>query len=896
MRVLNSDSCTLEELLLQDEFIQETQGRNARLLSLLASPSGTHTLLYYLTTPQHPSSQAHAFRYPFMACEAFRCKVDELLDAVVGAGREGQAGRDDGLLTLFSPACPALLRQRSSAYGREQDRSQEVPPGTPDPFQLSQGPHAPPTGPRAYLTGYWGTVVRVLCQARPGPLMRFLDSTPGIGQGLVALLGSDAGASTLTCILGLPWARPCALLCSPAMCLAEGEEEGQGGSSAAGLPAMLLGTLSAGLQACSAPAPSDAEHALRLAEGAVAVLSHALTAARSSAPHAKFGDEDYMEGCREASDAAAAAAGAAAGAAAAPPPTAAALLQQHTFIPSPELRAALTPGSMALSPAYFAPSPPAPSIALRLLQQLRDGPGAAHLCALASQALQLCASLPASRPAQRLCATVLTLLTRVLVATHRGLWMAVLEGSTREGCGSGSGSGSEGVPGASPASPPALLHSLVAAAAAQPPSLLSALCAALGSLTAAASAASAAAGRAAAPHPSSPAAAPLGLHGVHIASALAAALACAWPATATACAAARAFPALLAAQQAFPWHSVLHGAVAAAVCSLLYRSCSLQEEGAGGAAAGAAAGAASPLLASAQAACHTLQAALLLQADFPSHASSALALPSNSIGYAGHVQAACNALLGALQSGALSAQCEAALRGHAAFWACVDGPLAVANVRNGAMIGGRLAPDVKASGVVGAAADAAAAAPKKKGGEAGGGGPGSAASADEADGIGVFDKRQQAQAQAQAPGAAAAAASQPLSQLTGEYQGSDDEEEAAEEEARRRRIGEFVGSDDEEEQQLHQQGGGEEEEEEEEGWSGLMGNSSSSSSSSAAGSAAAFASLAEEGESAAEEGSAFDFDFDAPGPALAAGEGASSAAAPATGSATDAEAISWDNF
>ena len=54
--------------MLQKEFIQETQGRNPRLLALLAAPAGTHTLLYYLTTPQHPAAEDHAFRFPYMAC------------------------------------------------------------------------------------------------------------------------------------------------------------------------------------------------------------------------------------------------------------------------------------------------------------------------------------------------------------------------------------------------------------------------------------------------------------------------------------------------------------------------------------------------------------------------------------------------------------------------------------------------------------------------------------------------------------------------------------------------------------------------------------------------------------------------------------------------------------
>jgi hypothetical protein len=144
-----------------------------------------------------------------MACEAFRCKVGELLDAVAGVGREGSAGRDDALRTLFAPAQPGLLAQRSAGYGAAQDRAHEVPRGSADPFHA---PPAPPGQPRAYLTGYWAAVVGVLCKARPGPLMRFLDASPGVARGLVALLGEGVGVTAACAVLGLPWARPAALL------------------------------------------------------------------------------------------------------------------------------------------------------------------------------------------------------------------------------------------------------------------------------------------------------------------------------------------------------------------------------------------------------------------------------------------------------------------------------------------------------------------------------------------------------------------------------------------------------------------------------------------------------------------------------------------------------------
>ena len=136
----------------EDEFIQETQGRYPLLLSLLTSPAGLHSLLYYLTTPQHPRSADHAFRFPYMACEAVKCNLAELLDAIVGVGKEGSEGRDDGLRTLFSPACPALLAQRSAGFGAAQDRSHPVDPAQEDdPYQLSLGADANPRAMRCYL-------------------------------------------------------------------------------------------------------------------------------------------------------------------------------------------------------------------------------------------------------------------------------------------------------------------------------------------------------------------------------------------------------------------------------------------------------------------------------------------------------------------------------------------------------------------------------------------------------------------------------------------------------------------------------------------------------------------------------------------------------------------------
>ena len=288
--------------------------------------------------------------------------MGELLDAAAGVGREGSAGRDDALRTLFAPAQPGLLAQRSAGYGAAQDRAHEVPRGSADPFHA---PPAPPGQPRAYLTGYWAAVVGVLCKARPGPLMRFLDASPGVARGLVALLGEGVGVSAACAVLGLPWARPCALLDSPHMALARGEGAGEG------LPSLLLGALGAGLAGAGGGGGGgggggDCEAAIRVAEGAAAVLAQLLAAARAGAPAAKFSDEGYNDRLRAAAAAAEAAArervGAAEAAAAAAGgtptlPSPQDVLARHAPAPpSQELRAALSVCNMALCPTFTTPA------------------------------------------------------------------------------------------------------------------------------------------------------------------------------------------------------------------------------------------------------------------------------------------------------------------------------------------------------------------------------------------------------------------------------------------------------------------------------------------------------------------------------------------------------------
>jgi hypothetical protein len=142
--LLREGACRVEPLMLEDEFIQEAQGHNGALTALLTARAGLHSLLFYLVTPQHPRAPDRAFRFPFMAAEAFACRTDALLDALVARG-------GGGLEHLFSAVVPRL-RDAAHAAAADVDTADACGPGWPLADPLA---HA-----RAYLTGYWVKVQR----------------------------------------------------------------------------------------------------------------------------------------------------------------------------------------------------------------------------------------------------------------------------------------------------------------------------------------------------------------------------------------------------------------------------------------------------------------------------------------------------------------------------------------------------------------------------------------------------------------------------------------------------------------------------------------------------------------------------------------------------------------
>lgn len=59
--------------------------------------------------------------------------------------------------------------------------------------------------PRPYLTGYFAKVLAVVCTHRPGPLIRYLDKTPGVAAAFCDHLDSSSLASAFTQLVVLPF-------------------------------------------------------------------------------------------------------------------------------------------------------------------------------------------------------------------------------------------------------------------------------------------------------------------------------------------------------------------------------------------------------------------------------------------------------------------------------------------------------------------------------------------------------------------------------------------------------------------------------------------------------------------------------------------------------------------
>eukprot|EP00939_MAST-03C_sp_MAST-3C-sp1_P001453 g1453.t1 len=78
--ILEKDSCTLNELLNEEDLLQELKGLNVKLLNYLESPKNLSKLIRYFTKPGSVESEdaTERRRYPFIACEVFMCDVKQI--------------------------------------------------------------------------------------------------------------------------------------------------------------------------------------------------------------------------------------------------------------------------------------------------------------------------------------------------------------------------------------------------------------------------------------------------------------------------------------------------------------------------------------------------------------------------------------------------------------------------------------------------------------------------------------------------------------------------------------------------------------------------------------------------------------------------------------------------
>eukprot|EP00929_Paragymnodinium_shiwhaense_P099769 TRINITY_DN615_c0_g2_i3.p1 TRINITY_DN615_c0_g2~~TRINITY_DN615_c0_g2_i3.p1 ORF type:complete len:2840 (+),score=775.02 TRINITY_DN615_c0_g2_i3:113-8632(+) len=85
-KLLESDSCSVEELLEQEEIIQEFKASNEKLLARMCRPDAIKVLMEFITLePPENASEARAFRYPFVAVELMACASEQFLDAICSA-------------------------------------------------------------------------------------------------------------------------------------------------------------------------------------------------------------------------------------------------------------------------------------------------------------------------------------------------------------------------------------------------------------------------------------------------------------------------------------------------------------------------------------------------------------------------------------------------------------------------------------------------------------------------------------------------------------------------------------------------------------------------------------------------------------------------------------------
>ena len=311
---------SLEELLLEDDFIQETQSQSHLLMNFLQSGQTMHRLLYYLTVPQLVENEERAYRFPYMSCEALCCNVQPLTDAITSRTAIGK----DHLSMLFGGLCNYPGKDgMSKLQAKARRRYRELLTNPTEQAILEKFEEKIENGSsnvninlkfrplKPYLAGYIVKVITMLCKRSPAAIVRFLDSTPHILKGLVQHLENSSVTLLLPILFNLPFDRSISSL------IENDDDKYQGNGmrrlclsrfdnpNIENIPSLLLGTISdaldlgfryaesvtmrrSNLTLSSVPHTS----ATACANAADVIVTLVKTAA-SSTPHKKFSQEGY---------------------------------------------------------------------------------------------------------------------------------------------------------------------------------------------------------------------------------------------------------------------------------------------------------------------------------------------------------------------------------------------------------------------------------------------------------------------------------------------------------------------------------------------------------------------------------------------------------------------------
>ena len=395
----------LEELILEDDFIQETQSQSRSLMEFLRSGHTMHRLLYYLTVPQRVENEERAFRFPYMACEALCCNVQPLTEEITSRTRTGR----DHLSMLFGGLCnqaggkdgiSILQAKARKRFTNTMDlESNQIYEERGNPIVTDGHVSRPLLKP--YLAGYITKVIVMLCKRAPATIVRFLDSTPHVLRGLIENVDNGAVASLLPTLFSLPFDRSVALSNDEVkngmfrLCLSRFDEP-----MIENIPSLLLGTITKALDLVTGYVDgvnkhrtSSVPHSCATACSNVAdVIVSIVRMATSSTPHGKFAQDGYNSEHRFGSDTSKAAM------------VGVSSTDDPLFVDDPTLPGPLSLINTEVDVAFHTPtSASSPdSISLRFLKSLRDGPHAETVKNIALRSARLLVALQTSSAKSRL--------------------------------------------------------------------------------------------------------------------------------------------------------------------------------------------------------------------------------------------------------------------------------------------------------------------------------------------------------------------------------------------------------------------------------------------------------------------------------------------------------------